>query len=91
MATRSSILAWNIPWTEELGGPSPWDHRVRHNGMHAHGRARTHTHTHIPYYRELGTIVMIKWFSNLQHNVCICKKKEKVMEHVSWRPFSNFP
>ena len=21
MATHSSILAWRIPWTEELGGP----------------------------------------------------------------------
>ena len=21
MATHSSILAWGIPWTEELGGP----------------------------------------------------------------------
>ena len=24
MATHSSILAWEIPWTEELGGYSPW-------------------------------------------------------------------
>ena len=25
MATHSSILAWRIPWTEELGGlHSPW-------------------------------------------------------------------
>ena len=23
MATHSSILAWKIPWTEELGGYSP--------------------------------------------------------------------
>ena len=23
MATRSSILAWRIPWTEELGGLQP--------------------------------------------------------------------
>ena len=23
MATRSSILAWEIPWTEELAGYSP--------------------------------------------------------------------
>ena len=23
MATHSSILAWRIPWTEELGGPQP--------------------------------------------------------------------
>ena len=24
MAIHSSILAWEIPWTEELGGYSPW-------------------------------------------------------------------
>ena len=24
MATPSSILVWEIPWTEEPGGPSPW-------------------------------------------------------------------
>ena len=24
MATRSSILAWRIPWTEEPAGYSPW-------------------------------------------------------------------
>ena len=26
-ATHSSILAWRIPWTEEPGGHSPWDHK----------------------------------------------------------------
>jgi len=24
MATHSSILAWRIPWTEELSSYSPW-------------------------------------------------------------------
>ena len=27
MATHSSILAWEIPWTEEPGGYSPWGHK----------------------------------------------------------------
>ena len=27
MATHSSILVWRIPWTEELGGYSPWGHK----------------------------------------------------------------
>ena len=27
MATLSSILAWEIPWTEEPGSLSPWGHR----------------------------------------------------------------
>ena len=32
MATHSSILAWEIPWTEELGGlQSMGSQRVRHD------------------------------------------------------------
>ena len=32
MATRSSILAWRIPWTEESGGPqSMGSQRVGHD------------------------------------------------------------
>ena len=32
MATQSSILAWEIPWTEELGGlQSMASRRVRHD------------------------------------------------------------
>ena len=27
MATHSSILGWNTPWTEEPGGYSPWDYK----------------------------------------------------------------
>ena len=27
MATHSSILAWRIPWTEELGGYNPQDRK----------------------------------------------------------------
>ena len=29
MATCSSILAWEIPWTEELAGYSPWGCKCR--------------------------------------------------------------
>ena len=29
MATHVSILAWEIPWTEEPGGPQSMDLRVR--------------------------------------------------------------
>ena len=32
MATRSSILAWDIPWTEEPGGRQSMGlHRIGHN------------------------------------------------------------
>ena len=27
MAPHSSILAWRIPWTEEMAGYSPWGHK----------------------------------------------------------------
>ena len=27
MATHSNILAWRIPWPEELAGYSPWGHK----------------------------------------------------------------
>jgi len=41
MAIHSSILAWEIPWTEEPGGlQSVGSQRVRQN------RATQHTHTH---------------------------------------------
>ena len=31
MAAHSSILAWRIPWTEELVGSSQWGHTVKHD------------------------------------------------------------
>ena len=31
MAIHLSILAWEIPWTEEPGGYSPWSCKSRHN------------------------------------------------------------
>ena len=31
VATHTSILAWEIPWTEEPGGLQSVDHRGRHN------------------------------------------------------------
>ena len=27
IVTHSSILAWEVPWTEEPGGYSPWGHK----------------------------------------------------------------
>ena len=42
MATHSSILAWEMPWTEESGGlQSTGLQRVRHNWAH------TYTHMYI--------------------------------------------
>ena len=42
MATHSSILAWRIPWTEELGGLLSIG-SVKSQTLKS---ARAHTHTH---------------------------------------------
>ena len=38
MATYSSILAWEMPWTEASGGYSPWG--CRESDMTEHTRTR---------------------------------------------------
>ena len=35
MATRSNILAWKIPWTEDPGGYSPWGSKESDETEHA--------------------------------------------------------
>ena len=51
MATHSSILAWEIPWTEEAGRYSPWGHKDSDTteSLNTH----THTHTHTNTYTRL--------------------------------------
>ena len=46
MANHSGILAWEIPWTEEPGGYSPWGRRVRHDCVteQAHTSTRNLAH-----------------------------------------------
>ena len=49
MGTHSSILAWEIPWTEEPGGlQSLGSQRVGLDWVtkHTHTHTYTHTHTH---------------------------------------------
>ena len=50
MATHSSILAWEIPWTEEPGGwesmGSQKSQTQLSNWVHACTHTHTHTHTH---------------------------------------------
>ena len=48
MATHSSFLAWEIPWTENLEGSRPWDHKESDMTEHTHTHTYTHTQTHIP-------------------------------------------
>ena len=44
VATHSSILAWEILWTEEPGGP--WGRKELDMTECMWARAHTHTHTH---------------------------------------------
>ena len=47
MAIHFSIIAWEIPWTEESGGlQSVGLQRVRQNRATQHTHTHTHTHTH---------------------------------------------
>ena len=36
MVTHCSILAWEIPWTEEPVGYSPWDQKESDTTEHTH-------------------------------------------------------
>ena len=54
MATRSSILAWRIPWTEEPGGlQSMGSQRVGHDWS-------DNTHTHILGYKTFILDIFIR-------------------------------
>ena len=52
MPIQFSILAWEIPWTEEPGGLQSWGHKesdmTEHKRMHmqTHMRVSTHTYTY---------------------------------------------
>ena len=49
MATCSSILAWEIPWTEEPGGQQSMRlQRIKHYWLH-NTHINTHTHTYIHF------------------------------------------
>jgi len=55
VATHSSILAWEIPWTEEPGGFSPWG--CKELDMTEQLSANTHTHTHTQEVRSSSETV----------------------------------
>ena len=73
MATHSSILAWRIPWTEELGRlQSMRSQRLRYSWVTKHTHTHTHTHTPVKTHRNksefyicqfLKTNKPTQWFS----------------------------
>ena len=70
MATHSSILAWEIPWTEEPGGLHSmkfW--RVEHDRVTEHKHA--HTPTHVWMFVHL-TQVGLRYQGQRQFPGCSC-------------------
>ena len=66
MATHSSILAWEIPWTEKPGGlQSIRSRRVRHHWAWAH------THTHMPKGISPNEENMTTY---LIYELCVCSQ-----------------
>ena len=82
MATRSSILAWRIPWTEDPGGlQSIGLHRVRHhcsNLAHMHGTNMTCSRRCCPSLLMHSSMcakfqwVWLKCSSFFNSCICIC-------------------
>ena len=51
MTTHSNILAWEILWTEQPGGNSPWScNRVECDWADTHTHTHTHTHTQLIHF-----------------------------------------
>ena len=48
MATYSSILAWRIPWMEELGGLQSTGRRVRHDFTTSLSLSMNHYSRNVP-------------------------------------------
>ena len=67
MATHSSILAWTIPWAEELGGlQSTESQRVRHDWSNWAMHARDCNSSSLPYFQTQGWRSVIWFFSSVQ-------------------------
>ena len=71
-ATHSSVLAWEIPWTEEPGRlQSMGSHRVRHDWSNL-----AHTQT-CQIYKNL---INAWWLSNWKHNTIIFHLSPKTLK-----------
>ena len=76
MATHSSILAWETPWTEEPGGLQPMElQRVRHDW------ATEHTHTHTHTISKLDG--MTTWQLKINRRAKIISKRNPIRELIN--------
>ena len=56
MATHSSILVWEIPWTEEPGGATVPGLAKSQTGLSMYAKTCSHTHTHIVCWNQVTLI-----------------------------------
>ena len=56
MATHSSVLAWEIPWTEEPSGPQSSVSNSQ-TLLSTHTQTHRHTHTHTHEVKQMGKLV----------------------------------
>ena len=91
MATRSSILAWRIPWTEEPGGLQPTGlQRVQHdratNTLELLLLCWLHTHHFIcfisfnPSYNPVG----LPWWLSGKESTCNAEGSGDLVRSLGW-------
>ena len=56
MATHSSILVWEIPWTEEPGGATVLGLAKSQTGLSMYANTCAYTHTHIVCWNQVTLI-----------------------------------
>ena len=71
MATHSSILAWEIPWTEE--SDSPWGHKELDTTECMHMRAHTHTHPRLYGPQSLKYLLFVHLQKKFVH---LCSREQ---------------
>ena len=52
-SNHSSILAWEIPWTEEPGGYIPWGHKQSDTTSNKNNNLISNIHHYILYPQDL--------------------------------------
>ena len=75
MATHSSILTWEIPWTEEPGGYSPWSHKE--------SEANEQLSTLFVYLYKVLIVVNIEWVFMIYQHIQAIGSKHSTYINVS--------
>ena len=90
MATHSSILAWEIPWTKDSGGlESTGFQRVGHDLVTKQRQQQT------SFYPSKGTLGHPKWLSG-KESTCQCRTcgfnpwVRKILWRRKWQPTPEF-